>query len=72
MITETMISHAAECLDMNVDEILEKNPYTENQPTPCNMPVENWHVLEMYQEIKKYTNYQQQEKEIENFNAANK
>ena len=72
MITEAMISHAAECLNMNAHEIREKNLYTENQPTTCLKLVEDWHVPEMFKEIKHYTDYEQQAKEIENFNAQNK
>ena len=67
-----MISEVAERLNMNVNEIREKNMYKENDLTHFNMPIEDWYVPFMWQHIQEYTNFSEQRKHIDMFNSENK
>ncbi len=72
LVTEVMISEAADKLNMHVDEIREKNMYKENELTHYNLPVEDWYIPEMWNEIQEYTGYKKQRKEIAEFNKNNR
>ncbi len=67
-----MISEAADKLNIHVDEIREKNMYKENELTHYNLPVEDWYIPDMWQDIQEYTNYKQQREEIDEFNRTNR
>lgn len=72
MITETMVTEAAERLGMSVDEIREKNMFKENDITHYDMPVEDWFVPEMWHKIQADTKYQELRRETDEFNKVNK
>lgn len=67
-----MISEIAEKLNIDPIEIRRKNMYHENQITHYNMPVEDWYVAEMWEQILTKTNYKQQRQDINEFNSKNK
>lgn len=72
MITEMIISEIAEKLNLDPVEIRQKNMYKQNEVTHYNMPIQDWFVPDMWDQIIESTNYKQQRKEIDEFNAKNK
>ena len=72
MITEMMINEVAEQLNISPDEIRQRNMFKENDVSICNMPIEDWYVPEMWEQILKETRYEEKRKEIEKFNAENR
>jgi xanthine dehydrogenase/oxidase len=71
LITEQMVSEVADQLGMSVNELRFKNMYKEDQRTPCDFPIEDWHVPEMWQQVLQDSEFEKQRDEIAEFNAVN-
>ena len=67
-----MISEVAEKLNMDAAEIRRKNFYKPNELTHYNMPLDDWFLPDMWDQIVDYTNLKEKRKNIDDFNSKNK
>ncbi|KAF1349274.1 hypothetical protein EJ07DRAFT_140632 [Lizonia empirigonia] len=70
---ETIMYNIAEGLDMDVDELRQRNLYTVGQHTPFFQKIdEDWHVPMLLHQLRKSSEYDGRKSAVEMFNAANR
>ena len=87
LITEAMMSEVADKLGLDQEEFRvsfpynvsylmtgqqESNFYKEGQLTHYSMPLEDWHLPQVWYDVKKSSDYLARRKAVEEFNAKNK
>ncbi|KAG9294304.1 hypothetical protein G9A89_021663 [Geosiphon pyriformis] len=72
MITENMLCEVAESLNMSVDELRIINFYQEGQKTPFNQTLTDWHLPQIYKQLKETSDFEKRRLEVDVFNQKHK
>ncbi|RDW77697.1 molybdenum cofactor-binding protein [Coleophoma cylindrospora] len=72
-IAESYMTAVAEGLGMSVDDLRIKNLYKEGDLTPFLQKIDvDWHIPQIFEELKEQCNYEERKAKIADFNAKNK
>ncbi|CAG8481826.1 9875_t:CDS:10, partial [Acaulospora colombiana] len=72
MICENIMCEIADRLGIDVVELREKNLYSEGQKTPFNQTLTDWHIPELFQQVKECADYENRRKQVDDFNSRNR
>ncbi|RIB14474.1 xanthine dehydrogenase [Gigaspora rosea] len=71
-IIESMMNDVADRMQIDINELREKNLYVEGQKTHYNQTLENWCLPSVYQQVKEASEFEKRKKLAEEFNSNNK
>ncbi|CAG8518867.1 9601_t:CDS:10 [Paraglomus occultum] len=72
MVTENIVSEVADRMGMSAETIRELNFYKEGQKTHFNQPLTDWHLPEIYHQVKESSDYNKRKQQINDYNASHR
>ncbi|CAG8500087.1 2263_t:CDS:10 [Ambispora leptoticha] len=72
MIMENIINEVADSMGISVDTLREINLYKEGQKTHFNQLLIDWHIPQLYQQLKKTSDFEKRRNQVDSYNASHK
>ncbi|CAG8498876.1 3654_t:CDS:10 [Ambispora gerdemannii] len=72
MIMENIINEVADSMGISVDTLREINLYKEGQKTHYNQLLTDWHLPQLYQQLKQTSDFEKRRHQVDSYNASHK